>query len=149
MVRAKGMAREAVPSICLTILPLLVVTHPNCFPGRMAHNGAAFMRLLFVHDRFGAMAGAEINLQLTAAELKKRGHAIGLLHGPPTGKGERAWSDLFPERFALAAENNFATTNQALETAVCCERSSIRECRWRGWCMITICTACEAINIFR
>ena len=82
----------------------------------MAHNGAAFMRLLFVHDRFGAMAGAEINLQLTAAELKKRGHAAGLLHGPPTGKGERAWTDLFPERFALAAENNFAAVREALET---------------------------------
>jgi glycosyltransferase involved in cell wall biosynthesis len=59
------------------------------------------MRLLFVHDRFGAMAGAEVNLQLTAAELKNRGHATGLLHGPATGKGERAWCDLFPERFAL------------------------------------------------
>ena len=73
------------------------------------------MRLLFVHDRFGAMAGAEINLQLTATELKSRGHAVALLHGPSTGKGESAWNDLFPERFALAEKNNFAVTCDALE----------------------------------
>ncbi|HWD94272.1 MAG TPA: glycosyltransferase family 4 protein [Verrucomicrobiae bacterium] len=74
------------------------------------------MRLLFVHDRFGAMAGAEVNLQLTAAALKTRGHQAGLLHGPPTGKGEEVWSDLFPERFALAAENNSRAARAALET---------------------------------
>jgi glycosyltransferase involved in cell wall biosynthesis len=61
------------------------------------------MRLLFVHDRFGAMAGAEVNAQLTAAELKHRGHAIGLLHGEPTGHGEAAWRDIFTESFPLAA----------------------------------------------
>jgi glycosyltransferase involved in cell wall biosynthesis len=47
------------------------------------------------------MAGAEVNLQLTAAELKNRGHIVGLLHGPSTGKGEQAWTDLFQDRFAL------------------------------------------------
>jgi len=72
------------------------------------------MRLLFVHDRFGAMAGAEVNLQLTAAELKTRGHIVGLLHGPPTGKAEAAWRDLFQERFALAKGNNSAATREAL-----------------------------------
>ena len=61
------------------------------------------------------MAGAEVNLQLTAGELKHRGHTTGLLHGPSTGKGERAWSDLFPERFALAEENNAGATGAALE----------------------------------
>jgi glycosyltransferase involved in cell wall biosynthesis len=73
------------------------------------------MRLLFVHDRFGAMAGAEVNLQLTAAELKTRGHAAGLLHGAPTGKSESAWCDLFPDRFALGEGNNSAATQAALE----------------------------------
>jgi glycosyltransferase involved in cell wall biosynthesis len=61
------------------------------------------------------MAGAEVNLQLTAAELKQRGHATGLLHGPSTGKGERAWCELFQERFALTEGNNSATTRAALE----------------------------------
>ena len=73
------------------------------------------MRLLFVHDRFGAMAGAEVNLQLTAAELKNRGHTPGLLHGAPTGRGERTWGDLFPDRFALGEGNNSAVTRAALE----------------------------------
>src|SRR5258708_6316098 len=73
------------------------------------------MRLLFVHDRFGAMAGAEVNLQLTAAALKSRGHKPGLLHGPPTGKGEPAWRDLFPERFAFTNGNNSLATRDALE----------------------------------
>ncbi len=74
------------------------------------------MRLLFVHDRFGAMAGAEVNLQLTATELQNRGHKVGLLHGPPTGKAEAAWRDLFAERFPFAEGNNFHTTRAALET---------------------------------
>jgi glycosyltransferase involved in cell wall biosynthesis len=72
------------------------------------------MRLLFVHDRFGAMAGAEVNLQLTAAELKNRGHIIAILHGPSTGKGELKWRELFNERFALTTGNNISVTREAL-----------------------------------
>lgn len=73
------------------------------------------MRLLFVHDRFGAMAGAEVNLQLTAAELKNRGHAVGVLHGPSTGKGEREWRVLFDDRFALANGNGSSMAREALD----------------------------------
>ena len=73
------------------------------------------MRLLFIHDRFGALAGAEVNLQLTAAELKNRGHTTGLLHGPSTGKGEPAWRDLFSERFPLTNGDNFSATQAALD----------------------------------
>jgi glycosyltransferase involved in cell wall biosynthesis len=72
------------------------------------------MRLLFVHDRFGAMAGAEVNLQLTAAELKHRGHQAGLLHGPPTGTGEPGWRELFPERFPITDGNSSQVTRAAL-----------------------------------
>ncbi|MEW6304977.1 MAG: glycosyltransferase family 4 protein [Verrucomicrobiota bacterium] len=61
------------------------------------------MRLLFVHDRFGAMAGAEANIMWTATELKQRGCAVGLLHGAGTGRGEAAWSETFTHRFALTA----------------------------------------------
>jgi glycosyltransferase involved in cell wall biosynthesis len=74
------------------------------------------MRLLFVHDRFGAMAGAEVNLQLTAAELKNRGHTVGLVHGPSTGKGELAWRELFGEGFALGDGNGFSITREALQS---------------------------------
>jgi glycosyltransferase involved in cell wall biosynthesis len=63
------------------------------------------MRLLFVHERFGALAGAEVNLRLTAAELKNRGHSVGLLHGAPTGRSEEEWRELFPERARIDSPN--------------------------------------------
>ncbi len=72
------------------------------------------MRLLYVHERFGALAGAEANAQITAAELGGRGHAIGILHGPPTGKGEPAWNATFPHRFALNSGDTAAATREAL-----------------------------------
>ena len=45
------------------------------------------------------MAGAEVNAYLTAAELKRRGHTVAILHGEPTGKAEDDWRELFPVRF--------------------------------------------------
>jgi glycosyltransferase involved in cell wall biosynthesis len=59
------------------------------------------MKLLFVHERFGAFAGAEVNLLLTAEELSRRGHTLALLHGDSTGKAEDAWRAVFSERFAF------------------------------------------------
>jgi len=59
------------------------------------------MRLLFVHERFGAMAGAEVNAYVTAAELKRRGHVLGILHGPATGKSDQLWKEVFTERFPV------------------------------------------------
>ena len=38
------------------------------------------MKLLFVHQNFGALGGAEANIQLSAKELQCRGHVVGLLH---------------------------------------------------------------------
>src|SRR5690242_12799879 len=60
------------------------------------------MRLLFVHERFGAMGGAETNVLLTASELKRRGHALAIAHGAATGKEEARWNELFTGRFPLA-----------------------------------------------
>src|SRR5260370_41087487 len=74
------------------------------------------MRLLFVHDRFGAMAGAEVNIWLTAGELKQRGHTVGNLHGPPTDKAEAGWRDLFEERFALDNPGRAQTVLAAIAT---------------------------------
>jgi glycosyltransferase involved in cell wall biosynthesis len=69
-----------------------------------------------VHERFGAWAGAEVNLLATARELRRRGHAVAILHGPGTRKGEAAWEETFAERFALASEgNNCFGVNDALE----------------------------------
>jgi glycosyltransferase involved in cell wall biosynthesis len=64
------------------------------------------MRLLYVHERFGALAGAEANAFITATELGRRGHSLGILHGPSTGKSEPAWNNTFPFRAPLATENN-------------------------------------------
>lgn len=46
------------------------------------------IKLLYVHERFGALAGAEANAHITATELGLRGHTMGILHGPRTGKNE-------------------------------------------------------------
>ena len=59
------------------------------------------MRLLFVHDRFGALAGAEVNVMLTASEFRRRGHSIALIHGPSTGTDEQAWRETFSRMFSL------------------------------------------------
>jgi glycosyltransferase involved in cell wall biosynthesis len=59
------------------------------------------MRVLFVHERFGALAGAEANLYLTATELKRRRHTVGIIHGRPTGKAETRWNDTFADKFEL------------------------------------------------
>jgi glycosyltransferase involved in cell wall biosynthesis len=73
------------------------------------------MRLLFVHERFGAHGGAEVNLFLTASELRKRGHNLSCLHGAPTGQSEEAWRELFENRFALGkGKASSSATAQAL-----------------------------------
>ena len=61
------------------------------------------MRLLFVHEKFGAYGGAEANVLLTATELKRRGHAVGILHGGETGKEAAAWNEVFTDRYPLAS----------------------------------------------
>src|SRR6266480_4810525 len=73
------------------------------------------MKILFVHERFGALAGAEANLLLTARELKLRGHRVSILHGPGTRKGEAAWEEAFARRFPLAPGNSASAVNAALE----------------------------------
>src|ERR1700719_4705092 len=73
------------------------------------------MKILFVHERFGAMAGAEVNVLLTATGLKHRGHAPGLIHGSATGKGEDSWRETFSQCFALRPGNNAPLVKRALE----------------------------------
>src|SRR4051794_10803179 len=74
------------------------------------------MRLLFVHERFGALGGAESNAAITAAELGQRGHEVGLLHGEGTGNGESFWSEVFPHRFALNGGPPLQAVERALRT---------------------------------
>jgi len=72
------------------------------------------MKLLYVHERFGALAGAEANAHITATELGKRGHDIGILHGPSTGKNEAGWQTTFPFRAPLGEGDNSAAVKKAL-----------------------------------
>ena len=73
------------------------------------------MKILYVHERFGALAGAEANAHITATELGQRGHSLGILHGPGTGKNEAAWEKTFPARFALRAGDNRAVAERAVD----------------------------------
>lgn len=62
------------------------------------------MKLLYVHERFGALAGAEANAFITAEQLGQRGHDIAILHGPGTGKNEDGWRQVFPQQFVLEGD---------------------------------------------
>jgi glycosyltransferase involved in cell wall biosynthesis len=57
------------------------------------------MRLLFAHERFGAFGGAEANVLATASEFKRRGHAVGILHGSETGREIDTWAETFETRY--------------------------------------------------
>ena len=73
------------------------------------------MRLLFVHEKFGALGGAEANVLVTATELKRRGHSVGLVHGPQTGREEDAWRETFTDRYSLATANPRAALRAAID----------------------------------
>lgn len=74
------------------------------------------MRLLYVHERFGALAGAEANAFITAQELGRRGHRIGILHGPGTGKNEEGWRSVFVESFSLQDADPGTATRAAVKS---------------------------------
>jgi len=57
------------------------------------------MHLLFTHECFGSLGGAEANAFITATEMKKRGHRVALLTQKGTGKNEAAWRELFDAGF--------------------------------------------------
>jgi glycosyltransferase involved in cell wall biosynthesis len=72
------------------------------------------MRLLYVHECFGAQGAAEAHIHMTATELRRRGHEVGLLHGIPTGKGEADWSATFAERYPWQPGSGAQQTRHAL-----------------------------------
>lgn len=67
------------------------------------------MRLLFVHQRFGAFGGAETNILLTARELEQRGCSLALLYGEKTGRATAEWETVFETRapFPSAAKAEY------------------------------------------
>lgn len=68
------------------------------------------MKLLFVHECFGSLGGAEANAFITATEMKKRGHQVALLTQKGTGKNEEAWRALFSDGFFLLEQIDVALT---------------------------------------
>ncbi len=71
------------------------------------------MRLLFVHERFGAFGGAEANILLTAQEMLRRGHAVSIAHGG--GEGSAAeWCRVFEDREALGESPSPEAVERAL-----------------------------------
>ena len=72
------------------------------------------MKILYVHERFGSLAGAEANAFITAQEVGARGHQIGILHGPSTGKNEAGWEAVFTSRYSLETKDTAAVTRRAL-----------------------------------
>jgi glycosyltransferase involved in cell wall biosynthesis len=73
------------------------------------------MKLLFVHERFGALGGAESNAASTAQELTQLGHSVGLVHGAGTGKDEGAWQKIFVPAFPLRPGRSRESVQGALE----------------------------------
>lgn len=73
------------------------------------------MRLLFVHERMGALGGAEANILVTAEELRARGHTVALAHGDGPGRDDPAWQKTFLKRFALGARSGAADMQNALD----------------------------------
>src|SRR5258706_200358 len=59
------------------------------------------MRILFVHERFGALGGAEANILLTAGELRRQGHNVTVLQGSGTGRSEAQWHEVFTSSLPL------------------------------------------------
>ena len=67
-----------------------------------------------MHERFGAYGGAEANIALTANELKRRGHTVGLLHGPHRGRKDAEWNELFAAHYSVGAKPERANVQAAL-----------------------------------
>jgi glycosyltransferase involved in cell wall biosynthesis len=59
------------------------------------------MRLLFVHERFGPLGGAEANILLTAKELQGRGHSVAIAHGGAGSTSSADWNQTFGTRFPI------------------------------------------------
>jgi glycosyltransferase involved in cell wall biosynthesis len=72
------------------------------------------MKILFVHQYCGAMGGAETDILVGAASLKRRGHAAALLYASRTGRSEAEWEQTFSECFPLAGQHPLEAVARAL-----------------------------------
>src|SRR5260370_28401875 len=112
----RGLSPSHAPDVRGVFSPAVVGVHPLSEARGNAYVFGSVMRLLYVHERLGALAGAEANVLLTARELALRGHAVGLMYGALTGNGEMAWGEAFSESYPLAGKSNSSAALAALET---------------------------------
>lgn len=73
------------------------------------------MRVLYVHEQFGAFAGAEANVLATGSALARRGHAVALAHQTATRLQEEPWRETFARRFNLESTPGRAGIEAAVE----------------------------------
>jgi glycosyltransferase involved in cell wall biosynthesis len=73
------------------------------------------MKLLFVHQHLGEFGGAETNIFLTASELSRRGHQVGLLYAEGTQRNEQSWRDVFSQCFCVSGRGNIEVVEAVLE----------------------------------
>ena len=73
------------------------------------------MKLLFVHECFGAFGGAEANILASATGLQKLGHSVGILHGPSTRNQEASWLETFLLRYPLGEPADSAHVRQVVD----------------------------------
>jgi glycosyltransferase involved in cell wall biosynthesis len=76
------------------------------------------MRVLFVHQYYGAMGGAETDILLGARALKACGHSVALLYASRSGMAEDSWEETFSQRHALAGETKTEAVGSALRQFV-------------------------------
>jgi glycosyltransferase involved in cell wall biosynthesis len=72
------------------------------------------MRLLIVHERLGPFGGAEANVLLTAQELGKRGHSVGIAHCGGADSADADWRDAFEYRLAMGTPAGADAMSRAL-----------------------------------
>jgi len=120
------------------------------------------MRLLFIHQNFGAFGGAETNIQITADELMQRGHLVALMHTTETGRSTESWERTFSTRFRLPVNRRGDAVASALDSFSpdiiylhACLTLTLSKDFWRRqfrlfeWCMTTRCIASEVTNTIR
>ncbi len=76
-------------------------------------NKHSVMRLLSIHERFGSLGGAEVNILLIAQELQRRGHDVGMAYGG-ADSGDAEWRDAFASRFSLDESAGIGALDRAL-----------------------------------
>lgn len=65
------------------------------------------MNILYVHECFGPLGGAEANVIITARELAKKGHKVGVVFERQTDDKSGEWANVFENRYQHAGDNDF------------------------------------------